>query len=232
MININIKEKKYKKENILKDVQISLEDSEFLSIIGPSGCGKTTLLNIIAKLDEDYDGFVNGDFSNIAFMFQDHCLLPWLTIKENLLLISIDKNLDEINRLLKLVGLENILDEYPNKLSGGMARRVSLVRAFINKPKVILLDEPFISLDYPTACALKEDFLNFCKEFKPTVILVTHDISEAIYLSNKILFLSKNPAKIIYEFDNPNKQEFNLKKIDEIKHQLLEKYPKILEGRL
>jgi ABC-type nitrate/sulfonate/bicarbonate transport system ATPase subunit len=232
MINIDIREKKFKKENILEEIKISLQDSEFLSIIGPSGCGKTTLLNIIAKLDEDYDGFIEGDFSNIAFMFQDHRLLPWLSVKENLLLVSIDKDLDEINRLIKLVGLDDILNEYPNKLSGGMARRVSLIRAFINKPKLILLDEPFISLDYPTASALKKDFLNFCKEFNPTVILVTHDISEAIYLSNRILFLSKNPAKIIYEFENPNNQEFNLKKIDEIKNELLEKHPKILEGIL
>lgn len=232
MINIDIKEKKFKKESILEDIKISLEDSEFLSIIGPSGCGKTTLLNIIAKLDKEYDGLIDGDFSNIAFMFQDHRLLPWLSVKENLLLVSIDKNLDEINRLIKLVGLGDILDEYPNKLSGGMARRVSIIRAFINKPKLILLDEPFISLDYPTASALKKDFLNFCKEFNPTVILVTHDISEAIYLSNRILFFSKNPAKIIYEFENPNNQEFNLKKIDEIKNQLLEKYPRILEGIL
>lgn len=232
MINIDIKEKKFKKESILEDIKISLEDSEFLSIIGPSGCGKTTLLNIIANLDKEYDGFIDGDFSNIAFMFQDHRLLPWLSVKENLLLVSIDKNLDEINRLIKLVGLGDILDEYPNKLSGGMARRVSIIRAFINKPKLILLDEPFISLDYPTASALKKDFLNFCKEFNPTVILVTHDISEAIYLSNRILFFSKNPAKIIYEFENPNNQEYNLKKIDEIKNQLLEKYPRILEGIL
>ena len=230
MINIDIVNKKYNKESIIKDIKISIKDSEFLSIIGPSGCGKTTLLNIIAKLDENYEGHINGDFSNIGFMFQDHRLLPWLTIKENLLLISIDKDINEINRLMKNIGLENILDEYPNKLSGGMARRVSLIRAFINKPKIILLDEPFISLDYPTATNLKKDFITFYNEFKPTVILVTHDLSEAILLSNRIIFLAKNPAKVILEFENTNNQEFNLKKIDEIKNQIIEDYPHILEG--
>jgi len=232
MINIDIKDKRFNKKDILKDINISIKQSEFLSIIGPSGCGKSTLLNIVANLDEKYNGHVDGDFSNISFMFQDHRLLPWMSVKENLLLISKTKDLDEIKQLVKLVGLDNILDEYPNKLSGGMARRVSLVRAFINKPSLILLDEPFISLDYPTSVGLKKDFLNFCKEFNPTVILVTHDISEAIHLSDRILFLSKNPAQIIYEFENINNQEFNLKKIDEIKNKILENYPKILEGEI
>jgi ABC-type nitrate/sulfonate/bicarbonate transport system ATPase subunit len=232
MINIDIKDKRFNKKDILKDINISIKQSEFLSIIGPSGCGKSTLLNIVANLDEKYNGHVDGDFSNISFMFQDHRLLPWMSVKENLLLISKTKDLDEIKQLVKLVGLDNILDEYPNKLSGGMARRVSLVRAFINKPSLILLDEPFISLDYPTSVSLKKDFLNFCKEFNPTVILVTHDISEAIHLSDRILFLSKNPAQIIYEFENINNQEFNLKKIDEIKNKILENYPKILEGEI
>jgi len=140
--------------------------------------------------------------------------------------------LDEIKELLKLVGLENILEEYPKNLSGGMARRVALVRAFVNHPKVVFLDEPFISLDYPTANNLKKDFLNLCKKFNSTVVLVTHDLSEAIYLSNRILFLSKNPAKVIFEYKNSNNQEFNLKKIDELKNEILENYPKILEGVL
>ena len=133
---------------------------------------------------------------------------------------------------MNIVGLNDILDIYPKNLSGGMARRVSFVRAFINKPKVIFLDEPFISLDYPTATSLKKDFLNLCKKFNTTVILVTHDLSEAIYLSNRILFFSKNPANQILEYKNLNNQEFNLKKIDEIKNEILEKHPHILEGFL
>lgn len=232
MINIKIDEKKFNGNIIIKNLNINVNKAEFLSIIGPSGCGKTTLLNIVASLDKDFIGSINGDLSNISFMFQDHRLLPWLSVKENLLLISKDKNLDEIKRLLKLVGLEECLDVYPNKLSGGMARRVAIVRTFLNKPKLILLDEPFTSLDYPTAMELKKEFIKFCSEYKPTVILVTHDISEAILLSNRILFLGKNPTKEIFQYQNKNNQEFNQKQIDEIKNEILEHYPKILEGVL
>ncbi len=232
MVNIRIDEKKFNENIILKNLDININDNEFLAILGPSGCGKSTFLNIVASLDKDFIGYIKGDLSNISFMFQDHRLLPWLTVKENLLLISKDKNLDEIKRLLKSVGLEDCLDIYPNRLSGGMARRVAIVRTFLNKPKLILLDEPFTSLDYPTAMELKKDFIKFCEEYKPTVILVTHDISEAILLSNRILFLSKNPTKEIFQYQNKNNQQFNQKQIDDIKNEILQQYPKILEGSL
>jgi sulfonate transport system ATP-binding protein len=232
MIKINIKEKSFKGIKVLENIDISLKEAEFLSIIGPSGCGKTTFLNIVSSLDKNFKGNVNINSSNIGFVFQDARLIPWLTIKENLLIVSKDKNIQEINELLKLVNLENILDLYPKDLSGGMARRVSFVRAFINKPKLIFLDEPFISLDYPTATALKKDFLEICKRFNTTIILVTHDLSEAIYLSNRIIFFNKNPATVIFEYINSNNQEFNLKKIDELKNELLETHPHILEGFL
>lgn len=232
MLKINIKEKKFNEIKILENINISLDDGEFLSIIGPSGCGKTTLLNIVSSLDKEFSGKITLFSSNIGFVFQDSRLLPWLNIKDNLLLISKDKDLKIINELLKIVGLEDILEKFPKDLSGGMARRVSFVRAFVNKPKILFLDEPFISLDYPTATALKKDFLKLCKTFNTTVILVTHDLSEAIHLSNRILFFSKNPATIIFEYQNPNNQEFNQKNIDDLKNQLLENYPNILEGTL
>ena len=221
MVKIEIKEKKFNEIKILENINISLYDGEFLSIIGPSGCGKTTLLNIVSSLDKDFVGNINLFSSNIGFVFQDSRLLPWLNIKENLLLISKDKNLETINELLKIVGLEDILETYPKNLSGGMARRISFVRAFVNKPKILFLDEPFVSLDYPTATSLKKDFLKLCKKFNTTVILVTHDLSEAIFLSNRILFFSKNPATCIFEYENKNNQEFNLKKLDELNNELL-----------
>ena len=232
MIKIDIKNKSFNNIRILENIDISVEEGEFLSIIGPSGCGKTTLLNIVSGLDKNFLGKVNISSSNIGFVFQDHRLIPWLTIKENLLIVSKNKNIKEIKEHLELVALDDILEMYPKDLSGGMARRVSLVRAFINKPKVIFLDEPFISLDYPTATLLKKDFLNLCKKFNTTVILVTHDLGEAIYLSNRILFFSKNPAFILYEYTNSNNQEYDLKKIDEFKNRILDTYPHILEGYL
>ena len=230
-INVNIKKKNFDKIRILEDIKLSIKDSEFLSIIGPSGCGKTTLLKIIASLDKDFIGEINLKSSNIGYMFQENLLLPWLTIKENLLLFSKDKDLFRIEKFLSFVDLKKeILDKYPNEISGGMARRVALIRTFINEPKIVLLDEPFLSLDFPTAVTLKKNFLSLCKEFKSSVILVTHDLSEAIYLSNRILFFTKNPAKIIYEYENENNQEFDMEKIDFIKNKILKEYPNILEG--
>lgn len=230
MLNLEIKEKTFNQKLILKDVKISIKKGEFVSIVGPSGCGKTTLLNIVAGLDKDFEGRLIGNFSTLSFMFQDDRLLPWLSVKENLLLVSKTKNLAEIENLLELINLKDILNEYPNRLSGGMKRRVSLIRAFINKPQIILLDEPFISLDYPTSMGLKKDFLEFCKKFNPTVILVTHDLSEAVHLSNRILFLGNNPTKVILDYENDNNQESNIKVIDEEKNLILDLYPKILEG--
>ena len=232
MLDIYIQNKIYNKNKILEDIELQIRDNEFISIIGPSGCGKSTFLNILAQLDSDFKGNIKMPFENISFMFQDDRLLPWLSIKDNLLLISKEKNLEEINRVLKLVGLENILDEFPKSLSGGMKRRVALVRAFINKPELILLDEPFSSLDFPTSEELKHEFIKLCREFKPIVVLVTHDLSEAVLFSNRIFFLSKNPAKVVLEFNNPNNQCFEIKQIDKIKNDILEKYPNILKGKI
>ena len=177
---------------VLSGLELTVEKGELLAIVGSSGCGKSTFLNILANLDDDFKGHIEMPFENISFMFQDDRLLPWLSIKENLLLVSKKKDLNEIKRVLKLIGLENILDEFPKSLSGGMKRRIALSRAFINKPQLILLDEPFTSLDFPTSQELKYEFIKLCKEFKPLVILVIHDLSEAILFSNRIFFLSKN----------------------------------------
>lgn len=232
MLNINILEKKFGDNLILQNININVKEREFISFIGPSGCGKSTLLNIITKLDKNFKGEIKHHFKNISFVFQDDRLVPWLSVRQNLLLVSKTKDLDEIINLLKLVNLEEIIDEYPNRLSGGMKRRVSIIRAFINRPNLIVLDEPFVSLDYPTAMNLKKEFLNLCKKFNPIVILVSHDLSEAILFSNRIFFLSSKVAKVILEYENIDNHNFDLKKIDEIKNGIFEKYPNILEGKI
>jgi ABC-type nitrate/sulfonate/bicarbonate transport system ATPase subunit len=232
MLDIKINCKNFNEKKILENINIKISNGEFISIIGPSGCGKTTLLNLISKLDLDFNGIIHSPSSKLSFIFQDDRLVPWLTIKENLLLVSENKDLNRIYELLNLVKLENFIDYYPNKISGGMKRRISIIRAFVNNPNLILMDEPFVSLDYPTSLELKKDFLILCKKFNPTVILVTHDISEAIFLSNRILFLNKEPASIIYEFKNPNNQVFDLEKIDSIKNEIFGKFPNILKGEL
>lgn len=232
MLNINITEKNFGNNLILKDINIDIKEKEFVSFIGPSGCGKSTMLNIITKLDKEFKGEIKHNFKNISFVFQDDRLVPWLSVRQNLLLVSKTKDINEIITLLKLVKLQEVIDEYPNRLSGGMKRRISIIRAFINKPDLIVLDEPFVSLDYPTAMALKKEFFNLCEKFNPIVLLVSHDISEAILFSNRIFFLSANPAMVILEYENNYNHIFDLKKIDEIKNDIFEKYPNILEGRI
>ncbi|HZF71611.1 ATP-binding cassette domain-containing protein, partial [Sulfuricurvum sp.] len=140
---------------------------------------------------------------------------------------------DEIQKLLTMVGLEHTMDMYPKNLSGGMARRVSLVRAFINRPKLILLDEPFVSLDKPTSLALQNDLMLFCKSFNPAVILVTHDLDEAISLSQKILFLGGEVTEEVMTHVNDHYgfETLDPSQVQMIKENILSMYPTILEGK-
>ncbi|MBU3014159.1 ATP-binding cassette domain-containing protein [Poseidonibacter lekithochrous] len=239
MLDINISSKKYQDNKIIENLKLEVNESEFISIIGPSGCGKTTLLNIISNTDNDFLGSILFDErnivdSNIGVMFQDSRLIPWLTIFENIMLVSNTKDEELILQSLVEVGLENYIDSYAKELSGGMQRRAALVRAFINKPDVLLLDEPFISLDYPTAQALRSDFLKFYKKYKPTVIFITHDFKEAVSLSNRIIFLDSKPMKIVLDYENKNDFSSNLEdlEIEKIKENILAKYPGILSGSI
>lgn len=238
MLDIDIKCKKYDELSIIKDFNIQINTSEFISIIGPSGCGKTTLLNIISNLDKEYNGNINFNKKelndrNIGFMFQDSRLIPWLNVLENLMLISASKNKEEIIQALKEVGLEKNVYSYSKELSGGMQRRVALVRAFLNKPQLLLLDEPFISLDHPTAQALRKDFLNLYNKYLPTVIFVTHDLSEAISLSKRIVFLDSKPMKVIFDYKNNNdfSQDLEHEDIKSIESSILSEHPLILSGK-
>jgi ABC-type nitrate/sulfonate/bicarbonate transport system ATPase subunit len=239
MLDINITSKEYQDNSIIENLKLEIKDNEFISIIGPSGCGKTTLLNIISEIDSDYLGSVsfnnkNIKDSNIGVMFQDSRLIPWLSILENIMLVSIDKNEDLIKQSLHEVGLDEYMDSYPKELSGGMKRRAALVRAFINKPEVLLLDEPFISLDYPTAQSLRSDFMKFYHKYRPTVVFITHDLKEAISLSQRIIFLDSKPMKVILDYENKNVFSSNLEslEIEEIKENILLTYPKILSGSI
>lgn len=237
MLNININSKKYQDKKIIDNFKLKINKSEFISIIGPSGCGKTSLLNIISNIDKSYLGLVSFDNENIlkkniGVMFQDSRIIPWLSVFENIMLVSISKDKQVIVNALIEVGLKDYINSYVKELSGGMQRRVALVRAFINNPDVLLLDEPFISLDYPTAQSLRSDFMKFYNKYKPTVILVTHDLKEAITLSKRIVFLDSNPMKIVLDFENKNGFSSNLEslEIEVIKENILLKYPKILSG--
>lgn len=237
MLNIDVTSKFYNDKEILKNLHINIHEGDFISFVGPSGCGKTTLLGLVSRLDEDYSGKITLDNQaidfEIGYMFQDSRLLPWLTVRQNLLLVLKDKSKEHlVEELLKEVELEEYMNSYIKELSGGMQRRVALCRAFINQSKIILLDEPFVSLDFPSAQELRALFMKFYKNYRPIVILVTHNLTEAISMSNKILFFGSKPTKVVLTYNNEKDFSSNLydEEIQNIKKEILSKYPSILSG--
>ena len=200
----------------LKNISFDVDRGEILSIVGPSGCGKSTILSIIAGLIKPSSGevFINNkrieDMNkNIGYMFQSDHLFPWRTIMENVLIgLEIQKkldkeNVDRVTKLLNTYGLKDFKNHYPSQLSGGMKQRVALIRTLAIEPQLLLLDEPFSALDYQSRLAVSNDISAILKKEKKTAIMVTHDIAEAISMSDRVLVLSKRPAivKTIYEIE-------------------------------
>ncbi|MBD1380229.1 ABC transporter ATP-binding protein [Metabacillus arenae] len=201
----------------LENISLSIEEGEFISFLGPSGCGKTTLLSIIAGLIEPTEGSVKiknetvGRMqSSIGYMLQQDYLFPWKTIEENILLgLKISKQINEKTKqkslhLLNEIGLHNVEKHFPRQLSGGMRQRAALVRTLSTNPKILLLDEPFSALDYQTKLKLENLVFSTLKEYEKTALLVTHDIEEAIAMSDRIFLLSKKPGTIARMFIVPN----------------------------
>lgn len=186
---------------VLKDVNFDVEEGEIVAIVGPSGAGKSTILNLISKLLYPSEGIVNVN-GNIGYMFQRDCLFEWKTIFKNVLIgLEIQKNnnketIEKVNKMLRDYGLEEFKNAYPNQLSGGMRQRVALIRTLAVNPDILLLDEPFAALDYQTKLVVTNDIYNIIKKEKKTTIMVTHDISEAISMADKIIILSSRPAKV------------------------------------
>lgn len=185
---------------VLKDVSFEVEPRSFLVITGPSGCGKSTLLNIIAGLDTDFEGVVDlGPAKDrLTFIFQTPRLLPWRTVYENIALVlpDGDPRHARIPDMLERVGLGQAMNAYPERLSLGMQRRASLARGFILEPEILLMDEPFVSLDDPTATSLRELLTELWHSNPTTVIFVTHDRAEAIQLGTRILRLAPGKASV------------------------------------
>lgn len=198
---------------VLHNINIKVYDGDFISIVGPSGAGKSTLLSIIAGL-EDYKGQIIKNDITIGYMLQKDYLMPYLTILDNCLLgLKINKkcskdNIKKIKDLLIKYGLKDYIYSYPNDLSGGQRQRAALIRTLALNPDILLLDEPFSALDYQTRLNISKDIKNIIKNEKKTLIMVTHDISEAINMSNKVIVLSNTPSsiksiyKIDYDFDD------------------------------
>lgn len=190
----------------LKNVSFSIDAHDFVSIVGPSGCGKTTILSLISGLIKTTKGKItiaNQDKNPcVGYMFQKDNLLEWRTVLGNVYLgLELTKrktkeNIEYVNSLLKKYNLWDFRNKYPKQLSGGMRQRVALIRTLALKPQILLLDEAFSALDYQTRLSVCDDVFSIIKEEKVTAILVTHDISEAISLSDKIIILTKRPATV------------------------------------
>ncbi|WP_010678502.1 ABC transporter ATP-binding protein [Bacillus timonensis] len=200
----------------LEDISLTIKEGEFISLLGPSGCGKTTLLSIIAGLLKPTYGEVLIDGktiekakSDIGYMLQQDYLFPWKTIEENILVglqimnQETDQTIKKALALLEEIGLNGVEKSYPKQLSGGMRQRAALVRTLATNPKILLLDEPFSALDFQTKLKLEDLVSDTLKEYHKTAILVTHDIGEAIAMSDRIYLLSKGPGKITKVFTIP-----------------------------
>lgn len=188
---------------VLKDIAVAIEPRSFVVITGPSGGGKTTLLNIIAGLDHDYEGEIvlGAQDTKVGYIFQSPRLLPWRTVYENIALALPDGDARHayIEDMLRQVGLEGFSSQYPERLSLGMQRRAALARGFITEPDVLLMDEPFVSLDDPTAQGLREVLIALWNRRPTTVIFITHDRSEAVMLGTRILRMSGANATIVQD---------------------------------
>ena len=192
-----------------EDVSLKIEKGEFVCLLGPSGCGKSTLLNAMAGFDLVTSGSVKiggeevkGPSSNRATIFQNYGLLPWRTVIKNVELGLEQKKLSKEERrkiaekCVELVGLSEFKKSYPRQLSGGMQQRVAIARALAVDPEVVFMDEPFAALDATTRMKLQDDVLKLSREEKKTVVFVTHDVGEAVYLADRIFILSPNPGRI------------------------------------
>ncbi|MDC5100594.1 ABC transporter ATP-binding protein [Acinetobacter baumannii] len=198
-----------KQLTVLNQIDLDIQQGEFVSIVGSSGCGKSTLLRLIAGLDKDYEGEirlngqpVKGPDLKRGLIFQEHRLLPWLTVSENVGLALEETSLSAsereklIQEHIELVGLKGFETSYPHQLSGGMSQRVAIARGLVNKPDILLLDEPFGALDAITRDILQKELQRIWEQEKITMILVTHDIEEAVFLGNRVVVMSPRPGKI------------------------------------
>lgn len=227
----------------LEGLEFSVEPGEFVAIVGPSGAGKTTLLNIVAGLDRDFEGEVAGDAGGdgagdrrIGYVFQTPRLMPWLTALENVRLVLPQgaDGVEAARAILDEVGLQGFEDAYPGRLSGGMQRRVALARAFGVNPALLLMDEPFASLDEPLAWRLRGRLHALWRRRRSTVLFVTHDLKEALSLADRVLFLSSRPGRIVWEqpVGLPHPRGRDDPEVERLRADLITRHPELLAGRV
>ncbi|MGV8894624.1 MAG: ABC transporter ATP-binding protein [Burkholderiaceae bacterium] len=241
-LSVDIRKKAYPNGYCaIENLAFSVRPGEFVAIVGPSGAGKTTLLKLIAGLDRELEGSIVFQSApqtgpRIGFMFQEPRLMPWLTVQQNLELVlspqACAHPVVPLQDLLALVGLPDCAALFPDQLSGGMQRRVALLRAFIVEPDVLLMDEPFQSLDAPTANQLRILLQELWQRTRPTVLFVTHSLREALSLADRILFLSAPPSHLILDLpvDLPRPRTVEDVSVQHLHASLLEQYPQLLGG--
>ena len=207
---------------VLQDIHLTIEPGAFVSIVGSSGCGKSTLLRLVIGLEGDYQGEIllngqriAGTSLNRGIVFQEHRLFPWLTVEKNVALGLLNSNLTEgmqratVREHIELVGLSGFEKAYPHQLSGGMSQRVAIARALVNRPDILLLDEPFGALDAMTRAHLQQELLRIWQQEGITMILVTHDVEEAVFLGDQVVVMEPRPGRIrrVVPVDLPHPRE-------------------------
>ncbi len=244
-LKVRIKRKVYPgaQSDVLERLEFDVGAGEFIAFVGPSGAGKTTILNLGGGLDRDVEGEIlinNRPLSEqthpvrYGYMFQEPRLMPWLTVEDNVRLV-LDGEVDAAERARQLiweVELGGSEQAFPSQLSGGMQRRVALARAFAVRPSLMLMDEPFISLDLPTATRLREQLMALWAELRPTVLFVTHDLREALSVADRVIFLSGSPARVVKELrvELPRPRDPYGKAVTDIHARLLQEHPDLLSG--
>ena len=221
---------------VLDDISLDIAQGEFVSVLGASGCGKSTLLRLVAGLDRDFRGDISVDGERVrdtslerGIVFQDHRLFPWLTASQNILAalrnapLSTQQKRDAVAEHVALVGLEGFEHAYPHQLSGGMAQRVAIARGLVNRPRVLLLDEPFGALDALTRGRLQNELQRIWQHERITMILVTHDVDEAIYLGDRVVTMAPRPGRVkrIAHVDLPRPRERSDARFVRLREQIL-----------
>lgn len=212
----------------VRSFELAVRDKSFTVLIGPSGCGKTTILRILAGLDRDFSGKVPlTDKQRIGFVFQEPRLLPWRLVRDNILLTAADDfGTEELEALAVDLRIDNMLDRFPRELSLGLARRVAIARAFATAPDILLLDEPFVSIDNPTAERLRQLLINVWSARPITTIMVTHNLREAVLLADQIVVVSERPARVLAKIDIPTPQKKrDAQEIDQLCNKLAQDHP-------
>jgi NitT/TauT family transport system ATP-binding protein len=239
-IDINIVNKSYHSadgqlgQQTIADFKLSVPGNQFVCLVGPSGCGKTTLLNMIAGLDTAFDGSIVTDDSHrppkIGYVFQNPRLLPWRTVRQNIELVFDGPPPSElIDSLLTEMQLLEAQHQYPQRLSLGMQRRVAIIRAFAVNPDILLLDEPFVSLDAPNARQVRASLYALWQHRPHTVLFVSHDLREAIALADRLVFLSTAPMRLLEDIivDIPRQQRQDEAAIEAFRERMLQEHPVI-----